>query len=170
MEKNIDNQKQESLIEKLVNVRRVVKAGKSFNFSVLVVVGDGNGKAGFAIGKSKEIPLAIKKAMFYARNAMQDIPIINGTIYYTVSSSLGAAKIHMRPASQGTGVIAGGPMRAVFEAVGIHNIVAKCIGTNNPINVVRTTFDALTNMSSPDYIADKRGKNVSEILKYYDEK
>ena len=167
MEENIDKSRQGDFIEKLVNIRRVVKAGKAFSFSALVVVGDGNGRVGYAIGKSKEVPLAIQKAKESAKRSMKKVPINNGTIYYTISQSLGAAKIHMMPTSQGAGIIAGGPMRAVFEAVGIENIVAKCIGSNNPINVVRTTFNVLTSMSSPNYIAAKRGKEVSEVLKNY---
>jgi small subunit ribosomal protein S5 len=154
-------------IEKLVNIRRVVKVvkgGRIFGFSALVVVGDGKGFVGYGTGKAREVPAAIQKAMEKARRNMKKVPLINGTLYYPVTSSVGAAKVYMQPASEGTGVIAGGPMRSVLEAVGVHNILAKCNGTRNPISVVRATIDGLSSMSSPESIAAKRGKKVEEIL------
>jgi small subunit ribosomal protein S5 len=154
-------------IEKLVNIRRVVKVvkgGRIFGFSALVVVGDGKGFVGYGTGKAREVPAAIQKAMEKARRNMKKVPLINGTLYYPVTSSVGAAKVYMQPASEGTGVIAGGPMRSVLEAVGVHNILAKCNGTRNPISVVRATIDGLSSMTSPESIAAKRGKKVEEIL------
>jgi small subunit ribosomal protein S5 len=154
-------------IEKLVNIRRVVKVvkgGRIFGFSALVVVGDGKGFVGYGTGKAREVPAAIQKAMEKARRNMKKVPLINGTLYYPVTSSVGAAKVYMQPASEGTGVIAGGPMRSVLEAVGVHNILAKCNGTRNPISVVRATIDGLSSMASPESIAAKRGKKVEEIL------
>jgi len=154
-------------IEKLVNIRRlvkVVKGGRIFGFSALVVVGDGKGFVGYGTGKAREVPAAIQKAMEKARRNMKKVPLINGTLYYPVTSSVGAAKVYMQPASEGTGVIAGGPMRSVLEAVGVHNILAKCNGTRNPISVVRATIDGLSSMTSPESIAAKRGKKVEEIL------
>ena len=124
------NYKEESeFIEKLVNIRRVVKVvkgGRIFGFSALVVVGDGNGKVGYGTGKAREVPLAIQKAMDKAKRSMKPVPLVNGTLHYPITSSVGAAKVYMQPASEGTGVIAGGPMRSVLEAVGVHNILAKC--------------------------------------------
>ena len=154
-------------IEKLVNIRRVVKVvkgGRIFGFSALVVVGDGKGFVGYGTGKAREVPAAIQKAMEKARRNMKKVPLINGTLYYPVTSSVGAARVYMQPASEGTGVIAGGPMRSVLEAVGVHNILAKCNGTRNPISVVRATIDGLSSMTSPESIAAKRGKKVEEIL------
>lgn len=162
------NEETHELIEKLVTVRRVVKVvkgGRVFSFSALSVVGDGNGSIGYGTGKSKEVPIAIQKAVECAKRAMKKAPLINGTLYYPVNSHVGAAKVYMQPASQGTGVIAGGPMRAVFEAVGVHDILAKCNGTNNPISVVRATIYGLTKMSDPDRMAAKRGKKVSDLIK-----
>ncbi|SFV53919.1 SSU ribosomal protein S5p (S2e) [hydrothermal vent metagenome] len=161
---NYDN----DLIEKLVNVRRVVKVvkgGRIFSFSALVVVGDGKGKVGYGTGKAREVPAAIQKATEEAKRSMVVVPLNDGTLYYSSAHEVGAAKVYMQPASQGTGVIAGGPMRLVFEAVGIHNILSKCIGTTNPISVVRATINTLKNMSSPQAIADKRGKSVDSIFK-----
>lgn len=154
-------------IEKLVNVRRVVKVvkgGRIFSFSALVVVGDGNGKISYGTGKAREVPAAIQKAMEAARRSMFKVALNKKTLYYPVKTSVGAAKVYMQPASEGTGVIAGGPMRAVFEAVGVHDVLAKCIGTRNPISVVRATIFGLRSMSSPEDIALKRGKNLTEIL------
>ena len=157
----------DDLIEKLIAVNRVakvVKGGRVFGFSALVVVGDGNGKVGFGTGKAKEVPVAIQKAMEAARRGMKTVHLKEGTLQYPVVGRHGAAKVHMQPASEGTGIIAGGAMRAVFEVVGVHNVLAKCIGTNNPINVVRATVEALVDMRSPEQIATKRGKTVEEIL------
>ncbi len=155
------------LIEKLVSVRRVVKVvkgGRVFSFSALSVVGDGNGYIGYGTGKSKEVPMAISKSIDNAKKTMKKAALIKGTLYYPVISELGAAKVYMQPASDGTGVIAGGPMRAVFEVVGVKNILAKCNGTNNPISVVRATVDGLLKMSSPEYIANKRSKKITDII------
>ncbi len=158
---------EEELIEKLVAVRRVakvVKGGRVFGFSALSVVGNGKGLVGYGTGKAKEVPAAIQKAVEHAKRSMKKAVLKDSTLYYAVNSCVGAAKVYMQPASEGTGVIAGGPMRAVFEAVGVHNILAKCNGTNNPISVVRATIDGLTKMANPDYIAAKRSKKVGDIL------
>jgi small subunit ribosomal protein S5 len=153
--------------ERLVNIRRVakvVKGGRIFGFSALTVVGDGQGKVGFGTGKAREVPAAIQKAMEAARKNMVDVALTDGTLQYSMMAEHGAAKVFMQPASEGTGVIAGGPMRAVFDVVGVHNVLAKCVGSNNPINVVRATIKGLANMSSPEMVAAKRGKTVKEIL------
>ncbi|WFE69264.1 30S ribosomal protein S5 [Thiomicrospira sp. R3] len=158
---------QDGLIEKLVSVRRVakvVKGGRVFSFSALTVVGDGDGRVGFGSGKASEVPVAIKKAMEQARRNMQKIHLTNGTLEYPISFEQGAAKIVMLPASEGTGVIAGGSMRSVLEAAGVKNVLAKCIGTTSPVNVVRATVNGLSSMHSPDFIAAKRGKNLKEIV------
>ncbi|MBI4005772.1 MAG: 30S ribosomal protein S5 [Gammaproteobacteria bacterium] len=157
----------EGLREKLVAVNRVakvVKGGRQFGFAALTVVGDGNGKVGFGRGKSREVPLAIQKAMENARRNMVSVPLNGGTLHYAVTAQHGAAKVFMQPASEGTGIIAGGAMRAVFEVVGIQNVLAKCIGSTNPINVVRATLKGLQSIASPEYIAAKRGKTVADIL------
>ncbi len=157
----------DGLLEKLVSVNRVakvVKGGRQFGFTALTVVGDGNGKVGFGYGKAREVPLAIQKAMEKARKNIQNIDLDNGTLQYALTSTHGASKVYMQPASDGTGIIAGGAMRAVFEVVGVHNVLAKCIGSRNPINVVRATIRGLAEMASPQSIADKRGKKVEEIL------
>ncbi len=156
----------EELIEKLVAVNRVakvVKGGRQFGFTALTVVGDGNGRVGFGYGKAREVPLAIQKAMERARASMTTVEITDGTLHYPVKARHGAAKVYMQPASDGTGVIAGGAMRAVFEAVGVHNVLAKCNGSRNPINLVRATIKGLQDMKSPEMIAAKRGKSVEEI-------
>ncbi len=158
---------QDGLIEKLVSVRRVakvVKGGRVFGFSALAVVGDGEGKVGYGSGKASEVPVAIKKAMEKARRTMRDVHLNNGTIQYPINYKQGAANIILLPASEGTGVIAGGAMRAVLEAAGVKDVLSKCIGTTRPVNVVRTTVNALTSMNSPELIAAKRGKTVDEIL------
>ena len=157
----------EDLQEKLVTVNRVakvVKGGRQFGFAALAVVGDGNGRVGIGRGKSREVPLAIQKAMEDARRNMVTVSLNEGTLQYPVTANYGAAKVYMQPASEGTGIIAGGPMRAVFEVVGIHNVLAKVIGSTNPINVVRATIKGLKSMSSPEYIAAKRGKSVEEVV------
>lgn len=156
----------DDLTEKLVAVNRVakvVKGGRQFGFTALTVVGDGNGKVGFGYGKAREVPLAIQKAMEKARANLITVSIRNGTLQYPLKGRHGAAKVYMQPASEGTGVIAGGAMRAVFEAVGVHNVLAKCNGSRNPINLVRATISGLQNMKSPEDIAAKRGKTVEEI-------
>ncbi len=162
-----NNQQTDALEEKLVQVNRVakvVKGGRIFGFTTLTVVGDGNGKVGFGRGKSKEVPMAIQKAMENARRNMVDVELNNTTIWYPVKAKFGAANVYMQPASEGTGVIAGGAMRAVFDAVGVHNVLAKSIGSTNPLNVVRATIKGLTDMNNPEAIAAKRGKSVAEIM------
>lgn len=157
----------DGLEERLVTVNRVakvVKGGRQFGFTALTVVGDANGKVGVGYGKAREVPLAIQKAMEKARKDLKNVPLRDGTLYYPVIGVHGAAKVFMKPASVGTGIIAGGPMRAVFEVVGIKNVLSKCIGSRNPINVVKATIDALSEMQNPDYIAAKRGKIIEEIL------
>ncbi len=157
----------DDLIEKLINVNRVakvVKGGRVFGFTALTVVGDGNGRVGFGTGKAREVPIAIQKAMESARRNMREAKLKEGTLQYPMVGRHGAAKVYMQPASEGTGIIAGGAMRAVCEAIGIHNVLAKCIGTNNPINVVRASINALTEMDDPEWVAAKRGKTVEEIL------
>ncbi|BDZ73282.1 MULTISPECIES: 30S ribosomal protein S5 [Methylophaga] len=156
----------DGLIEKLVGIRRVakvVKGGRVFGFSALTVVGDGNGRVGFGQGKAREVPVAIQKAMDEARKNMKTVALKGDTLQHAVKSSHGAAKVFMQPASEGTGVIAGGAMRAVFDAVGVHNVLAKSNGSTNPLNVVRATIKGLTDMNNPEAIAAKRGKTVEEI-------
>jgi len=157
----------DGLQEKLVNVRRVakvVKGGRQFGFSALTVVGDGKGKIGFGRGKAREVPAAIQKAMEDARKNMRTVALKDGTLQYAINARHGAAKVYMQPASDGTGIIAGGAMRAVFEVVGVRNVLAKCIGSNNPVNVVRATVRGLTEMTDAERVAAKRGKTVQEIL------
>ncbi|NNC55633.1 MAG: 30S ribosomal protein S5 [Pseudomonadales bacterium] len=157
---------EEGLQEKLVQVNRVakvVKGGRIFGFTALTVVGDGNGRVGFGRGKAREVPVAIQKAMEAARRNMVDVDLNGGTLQYPVKANHGASKIYMQPASEGTGVIAGGAMRAVLEVAGVHNVLAKCYGSTNPVNVVRATIKGLANMRSPDQVAAKRGKAVAEI-------
>lgn len=157
----------DGLQEKLVAVNRVakvVKGGRQFGFTALTVVGDGDGKIGFGYGKAKEVPIAIQKAMEKARRNMLQIPLKDGTLFYPMVGIHGAAKVHMQPASEGTGIIAGGAMRAVFEVLGVRNVLAKCIGSRNPINVVRATLSGLSSMQSPETVASKRGKTVEEIV------
>lgn len=157
----------DDLLEKLVAVNRVakvVKGGRQFGFSALTVVGDGQGKVGFGTGKAREVPIAIQKAMESARKNMIDVKLKGSTLQHPIVGRHGAAKVYMQPASDGTGIIAGGAMRAVFEMVGVQNVLAKCIGTNNPINVVRATMNGLSELADPEYIAAKRGKTVEEIL------
>lgn len=160
-------QSTDGLQERLVGIRRVakvVKGGRIFGFSALTVVGDGQGRVGFGRGKAREVPVAISKAMENARKNMVKVPIKEGTLQYPITAEHGAAKVFMQPASEGTGVIAGGPMRAVFDVVGVSNVLAKCIGSNNPINVVRATIKGLSDMTSPEAVAAKRGKSVEDIL------
>lgn len=157
----------EGLQEKLVQVNRVaktVKGGRIFAFTALTVVGDGNGKVGFGRGKAREVPLAIQKAMESARRNMIQVELKGDTIQYPMKGRHGASKVFMQPASPGTGVIAGGAMRAVLEIAGVQNVLAKCYGSTNPVNVVRATFSALKNMASPESVAVKRGKAVEDIL------
>jgi len=157
----------DDLVEKLVAVNRVakvVKGGRQFGFTALTVVGDGAGRIGFGYGKAREVPLAIQKAMQAARKNLQRVSLKGDTIQYAMNGFHGATKVYMQPASEGTGVIAGGAMRAVFECAGVRNVLAKSYGSRNPINVVRATIKALTDMNSPEAIAAKRGKTVEQIL------
>lgn len=161
------SQNDEGLIEKLVQVNRVakvVKGGRIFGFTALTVVGDGKGKVGFGRGKAREVPIAIQKAMEAARRNMINVDLNGDTLQYPVKARHGASKVYMQPASEGTGVIAGGAMRAVLEVAGVHNVLAKCYGSTNPVNVVRATFKGLRDMRSPEDIAAKRGKSVEDIL------
>jgi small subunit ribosomal protein S5 len=159
--------KTEELQEKLVAVNRVakvVKGGRQFGFTALAVVGDGDGRVGYGYGKARELPLAIQKAMQVARQNLFSIHLKNETLQYDLRGRHGATRVFMQPASEGTGIIAGGAMRAVFECAGVRNVLAKSYGSRNPINVVRATVGALVNMRSPQEIAAKRGKSVEEIL------
>ncbi len=161
-----DEVREEGLLEKLVQVNRVakvVKGGRIFGFTALTVVGDGNGRVGFGRGKAREVPLAIQKAMEAARHNMVDVDLNGSTIWYPITARHGASKVYMQPASEGTGVIAGGTMRALLEAAGVHNVLAKCYGSTNPVNVIRATFKALSNIRSPETVAEKRGKTLQEI-------
>ena len=153
-------------IEKLVAVNRtakVVKGGRQCGFTALTVVGDGNGRVGYGYGKAKEVPIAIQKALEKAKKNMITVAIKKGTLQHSVTHSHGSAKVYMQPAGEGTGVIAGGAMRAVFEATGVHNVLAKSIGSTNPINVVKATIAGLESMFYPAYIAAKRGKKTNEL-------
>jgi small subunit ribosomal protein S5 len=157
----------DGMVEKLIAVNRVsktVKGGRQFTFTALTVVGDGNGKVGFGYGKAREVPVAIQKSMEYARKNMSSVELNGGTLWHTVKAGHGAARVFMQPASEGTGVIAGGAMRAVLEAVGVKNVLAKAVGSRNPINLVRATVRGLEAMSSPANIAAKRGKKLEDIL------
>ncbi len=154
-------------IEKLVAVNRVakvVKGGRQFGFTALTVVGDGRGKVGFGYGKAREVPVAIQKAMQAARKNLASVALKNATLHYALKGAHGTTRVYMQPAADGTGLIAGGSMRAVFECAGVRNVLAKSYGSRNPINVVRATFKALTSIQSPEDIAAKRGKRVEEIL------
>lgn len=157
----------EGLMEKLVQVNRVaktVKGGRIFAFTALTVVGDGNGRVGFGRGKAREVPLAIQKAMESARRNMIQVELKDSTLQYPIRSRHGASKVYMQPASEGTGIIAGGAMRAVLELAGVQNVLAKCYGSTNPVNVIRATFAGLESMRAPEQVAAKRGKTVEEIL------
>ena len=161
-------EKDRDLIDKLVHINRVakvVKGGRRFGFAALVVVGDGAGRVGFGHGKAREVPEAIRKATDEAKKSLIRIPLKDGrTIHHEVRGHHGAGKVLVRPAPAGTGIIAGGPMRAVFEALGVGDVVSKSLGTSNPYNMVRATFDALKNQQSPRMVAQRRGRSVSEIL------
>ena len=164
---SVNEQKAPELQEKLVQVNRVakvVKGGRLFGFTALTVVGDGNGRVGFGRGKAREVPVAIQKAMEAARKNMVTVPLNNATLQYPVRANHGASRVFMQPASEGTGIIAGGAMRAVLEVAGVHNVLAKCYGSTNPVNVVRATIEGLKSMRSPEDVAAKRGKSVEEIL------
>ena len=162
----VNNQQVDALEEKLVQVNRVakvVKGGRIFGFTALTVVGDGNGRVGFGRGKAKEVPIAIQKAMENARRSMIEVELNNTTIWYPVKAKHGSANVYMQPASEGTGIVAGGAMRAVLELAGVQNVLAKCYGSTNPVNVVRATINALNEMESPETVALRRGKKVEEI-------
>jgi len=160
-------QNSDDLIEKLVTVNRVakvVKGGRQFGFTALTVVGDGKGNVGFGYGKAREVPIAIQKAMQVARKNLQRVVLNDDTLHYAMIGRHGATKVYMQPASDGTGIIAGGAMRAVFECAGVRNVLAKSYGSRNPINVVRATISALYGVTSPERIAAKRGKSVADIV------
>ena len=162
-----EQQQANDLQEKLIAVNRVsktVKGGRIMSFTALTVVGDGNGRVGFGYGKAREVPAAIQKAMEKARRNMVTVALNEGTLHHPVKGRHSGSKVYMQPASQGTGVIAGGAMRAVLELAGVHNVLAKCYGSTNPVNVVRATFKALETMASPEQVANRRGKTVEEIL------
>lgn len=164
--RQMTNDRADTFIEKLIGVRRVakvVKGGRIFGFSALVVVGDGNGRVGMGRGKAREVPVAVQKALEDARRSMVNISLNNGTLHYSTEAEHSSAKVIMRPGSEGTGIIAGGSMRAVFEAAGVRNVLAKCIGSTTPVNVVRATLKALQSISSPEEVAAKRGKKVDEL-------
>ncbi len=164
---NRDDSRDEGYIEKLVQVNRVaktVKGGRIFTFTALSVVGDGKGRVGFGRGKSREVPAAIQKAMEAARRNMIQVDLNGVTLQYPIKAVHGASRIFMQPASEGTGVIAGGAMRAVLEVAGVQDVLAKCYGSTNPVNVVYATFKGLKTMQSPDSVAAKRGKRVEEII------
>jgi small subunit ribosomal protein S5 len=164
---DIQNTKNDDLLERLIAVNRVakvVKGGRIFSFTALTVVGDGQGKVGYGYGKAREVPIAIQKAMESARKNMRHIPLKGTTLYYPIIAEHGAAKVYMQPATEGTGIIAGGAMRAVFDVLGVRDVLAKTIGTSNPMNVVHAMFKGLTTMADPELIASKRGKTVEELL------
>ena len=155
------------MLEKLIAVNRVskvVKGGRIFGFTALTVVGDGNGRVGFGYGKAREVPAAIQKAMEKARRNMVNVDLNGHTLQHPIKGRHSGSKVYMQPASEGTGIIAGGAMRAVLEVAGVQNVLSKCYGSTNPINVVRATVNALTEMNSPAGIAAKRGLSVEEIL------
>ena len=160
-------QRSDGLREKMVSVNRVtkvVKGGRILGFAALTVVGDGDGGVGMGKGKAREVPVAVQKAMDEARRKMVKITLKNGTLQHAVIGRHGSAKVYMQPAIEGTGIIAGGPMRAIFEVMGVTNVLAKCLGSTNPYNVVRATLQGLQAMSTPSEIAAKRGKTVEQIL------
>ncbi len=161
------NQTDDGLREKMIAVNRVtkvVKGGRIMGFAALTVVGDGDGRIGMGKGKAREVPVAVQKAMDQARRSMFKVPLKDGTLQHSVTGKHGAASVLMSPAKDGTGVIAGGPMRAVFDVMGVHNVVAKSLGSSNPYNLVRATLDGLRKQSTPSDIAAKRGKSVEDIL------
>jgi small subunit ribosomal protein S5 len=161
------DERDDGLREKMVAINRVtkvVKGGRILGFAALTVVGDGDGTVGMGKGKSREVPVAVQKAMEEARRKMAKVKLNKGTLHHALIGKHGATRVMMSPAPQGTGVIAGGPMRAVFEVMGVTDVVAKCIGSTNPYNIVRATLNGLYGMSTPAEIAAKRGKSVQEIL------
>jgi small subunit ribosomal protein S5 len=155
------------LTDKVVSIARVakvVKGGRRFRFSAIVVVGDGQGKVGAGLGKAHEVPEAIRKAVEQAKKSMIKVPILNNTIPYTVVGEFGSGRVLLKPASEGTGVIAGGPVRAVVEVAGIKNVLTKCLGSHNPHNAVKATMEALLQLSSPEEVANRRNRPLAEIL------
>jgi len=158
---------EDGLREKMIGVNRVskvVKGGRTMSFAALTVVGDGDGRIGMGKGKAREVPVAVQKAMEQARRGMTRVALKNGTLHHTVVGKHGASTVLISPAAEGTGVIAGGPMRAIFEVMGVRNVVAKSLGSSNPYNMVRATLNGLRACSTPAQIAAKRGKSVEEIL------
>jgi len=165
--KTASDKPDDGMREKMIAINRVtkvVKGGRIMGFAALTVVGDGDGRIGMGKGKSKEVPVAVQKAMEEARRKMIKVTLKNGTLQHTVTGKHGASKVMIMPAKEGTGVIAGGPMRAIFEVLGVVNVVAKSNGSTNPYNMVRATLDGLSKMSAPSEIAAKRGKSVEEII------
>ena len=163
----VAEEQDDGMREKMIAVNRVtkvVKGGRILGFAALTVVGDGDGRIGMGKGKSREVPVSVQKAMDQARRAMEKVPLRNGTIFHAVEGHHGASRVMLHPAPEGTGVIAGGPMRAIFDVMGIRNIVAKSHGSSNPYNMVRATLDALSKLRSPSEIAAKRGKTVEELI------
>jgi small subunit ribosomal protein S5 len=165
--RNAPEQPDDGLREKMIAVNRVskvVKGGRTMSFAALSVVGDGDGRIGMGKGKAREVPVAVQKAMEQARNGLFKVSLKNGTLYHTVVGKHGASTVLISPAAEGTGVIAGGPMRAIFEVMGIRNVVAKSLGSSNPYNMVRATLNGLRASLTPSEVAAKRGKSVEEIL------
>ena len=163
----VAEEQDDGIREKMIAVNRVtkvVKGGRILGFAALTVVGDGDGRIGMGKGKSREVPVSVQKAMDQARRAMEKVPLRNGPIFHAVEGHHGASRVMLHPAPEGTGVIAGGPMRAIFDVMGIRNIVAKSHGSSNPYNMVRATLDALSKLRSPSEIAAKRGKTVEELI------
>jgi small subunit ribosomal protein S5 len=166
MDRNEQKKQEDGYIEKLVQVNRVakvVKGGRIFGFTALTVVGDGKGRVGFGRGKAREVPVAIQKALEQAKRNTVRVNLEAGTLQYPLKGSHGATKVYMQPASEGTGIIAGGAMRAVLEVAGVQNVLAKCYGSTNPVNVVRATVNGLRDMESPEAVARRRGKSVEEL-------
>ncbi|GBG15278.1 small subunit ribosomal protein S5 [Novimethylophilus kurashikiensis] len=162
----IEQQQTDGMREKMITVNRVtkvVKGGRIMSFAALSVVGDGDGAVGMGKGKAREVPAAVQKAMDEARRSMVKVSLNNGTLHHAVIGEFGAAKVFIQPASEGTGIIAGGAMRAIFEVMGVTNVLAKCIGSTNPYNVVRATLNGLQSMNTPAEVAAKRGKTIEEI-------